>query len=77
MQLQPVTYRRTLLTHTIDFCFYIKNLKNRPENLQFVKISKKLNNPLGEQAKVLFLHKKPKRNAHFWTCEFKSASYIP
>ena len=32
----------------------------------------KLNNPLQEQAKTLFLHRKPIRNAHFWTCHFKS-----
>ena len=37
----------------------------------------KLNNPLQEQAKPLFLHRKPKRNAHFWTCHFKSVHYIP
>ena len=33
----------------------------------------KLNNLLREQGKTLFLHRKPKRNAHFWTCQFKSA----
>ena len=36
----------------------------------------KLNNPLREQAKTLFLHRKPKRNAHFWTCQFKSVHYL-
>ena len=36
----------------------------------------KLNYPLREQAKTLFLHGKPKRNAHFWTCQFKSVHYI-
>ena len=30
---------------------------------------RKLNNPLREQAKILFLHREPKRNAHFWTCQ--------
>ena len=33
---------------------------------------RKLNNPLQEQAKTLFLHRKPKRNAHFWTYQFRS-----
>ena len=37
---------------------------------------RKLNNPLRVQAKALFLHMKPKRNAHFWTCQFKSVHYI-
>ena len=37
---------------------------------------RKLNNPLQEQAKTLFLHRKSKRNAHFWTCQFKSVHYI-
>ena len=34
---------------------------------QFAGASKrrKLNNPLRVQAKTLFLHRKPKRNAHF------------
>ena len=32
----------------------------------------KLNNPLRKQTKTLFLHRKPKRNGHFWTCQFKS-----
>ena len=37
---------------------------------------RKLNNALREQAKTLFLHKKHKRNAHFWTGQFKSGHYI-
>ena len=37
---------------------------------------RKLNNPLREQAKILFLHREPKRNAHFWTCQFKYVYYI-
>ena len=34
---------------------------------QFARANKrrKLNNPLRVQAKTLFLHRKPKRNAHF------------
>ena len=36
----------------------------------------KLNNPSQEQAKALFLHRKSKRNADFWTCQFKSVHYI-
>ena len=59
--------------------FFVKNQKfNRAENLQFVKQfaaankRRKLNNPLQELAKTLFQHRKPKRNAHFWTCQFRS-----
>ena len=37
---------------------------------------RKLSNPLREQAKTLFLHRKLKRNAHFWTCQFKSVPNI-
>ena len=37
---------------------------------------RKLNISLREQAKTLFLHRKPKRNAHSWTCQFKSVHYI-
>ena len=36
----------------------------------------KLNNPPREQAKTVFLHRKPKRNAHFWTFQFKTVHYI-
>ena len=36
------------------------------------KKRQKLNNLPGEQAKTLFLHRKPKRNAHFWACQIKS-----
>ena len=36
----------------------------------------RLNNPLQVQAKTLFLHRKPKKNAQFWTCQFKSVHYI-
>ena len=32
------------------------------------------NNPLWEQAKTLFLQRKPKRNTYFWTCQLKSLS---
>ena len=35
-----------------------------------------LKNPLLEQAKTLFLLRKPKINSHFWTCQFKSVHYI-
>ena len=53
------SYRRSLI------CWTISN--------QFTGTSKsrKLNNPLWEQTKTSFLHRKPKRNAHFWTCQFK------
>ena len=27
-------------------------------------------------ARTGLLHRKPKRNAHFWTCQFKSVHYI-
>ena len=45
---------------------------------QFVRANKrrKLNNPLWEQAKTLFLKRKPTRNALFRTCQFKSVHYI-
>ena len=45
---------------------------------QFAGANKKpkLNNPLREQAKTFFLHGKSKRNAHFWTCQFKNVHYI-
>ena len=42
-------------------------------NEKFKQSPRKLNNPLREQAKTLFLHE---RNAHFWTCQFKSVHYI-
>ena len=45
---------------------------------QFARANKrrKLNSPLREQAKTLFLHGKPNRNAHFWTCHFKNVHCI-
>ena len=45
---------------------------------QFARANKrwKLDNPLWEQAKTLLLHRKPKRNAHFWTCQFRGVHYI-
>ena len=45
---------------------------------QFAGANKRreLNNPLGEQAKTLFLYRKTKRNVQFWTCQFKSVHYI-
>ena len=30
---------------------------------------RKLNNPLGERAKILLQHRTPKRKAHFWACQ--------
>ena len=36
----------------------------------------KLNNPLREQAKTAFLHRKPMRSAHFWTFQFNIVHYI-
>ena len=68
--------------------FYINNQKFKQSHRkslicytiskQFARANKrrKLNNPLREQAKTLFLHRKPERNAHFWTCQFKSVHYI-
>ena len=45
---------------------------------QFSRANKrrKLNNPLREQPKTPLLHRKAKRNAHFWTCQFKNVHYI-
>ena len=34
----------------------------------------KLNNPLRVEAKTLFLHRKPKGNAHFQTCALHTLS---
>ena len=33
---------------------------------------RKLNSPLREQTKTFSRYRKPKRNAQFWTCQFKS-----
>ena len=68
------------LIYNANIPFFINNqkFKQSPQNLKFFKQfagvnkSRKLNNPLQEQAKTFFLHRKPKRNAHFWTCQFRS-----
>ena len=56
--------RKSLICYTISKQFAAANKR------------RKLNSPLREQAKTFFLHRKPKRNAHFWTCQFKSVRYI-
>ena len=68
-----------LLTVLTTNTFFLNNPKFKQSPLKFLicqTISKqfagankrqKLNNPLREQAKTLFLQRKPKRNAHFWT----------
>ena len=55
-----------------------KSLTCQTISKQFAGADKrrKLNNPLREQRNSLFLQGKPKRNTHFWTCQFKSAPYI-
>ena len=68
------------------FCINNKKFKQLPrkslicetisKQIAGVNKSQKLNNPLGEQAKTLFLHRKPQRNNHFWTCQFKSVHYV-
>ena len=65
-------------TLTIFFLINNQKFKQSPrKSLICLKICKqfagenkrrKLNNPLRVQAKTLFLHRKSKRNAHFWTC---------
>ena len=40
-----------------------------------MKIKQFKNLTLREQAKTLFLHRKPKKNAHFWTSQFQSVHY--
>ena len=62
----------------IDYTFFIDNqmFKQSPRKFGGANKKRKLNNTLRKQAKTLFLHRKPKRNAHFLTCQFKSVHYI-
>ena len=75
-------FPETELSSSTPF-FLINNKKSPQKSLICLTISKqfvgadkrrKTNSPLREQAKSFFLQRKPKRNAHLWTCQFKMCS---